>query len=258
MLRLGQHERAILSSVLMIAGLFSASPCGAEDLAGLQAEFLKGNYAAVADEVRRMERQGQTLEDGILYLWGVSSLKLNRTEEGRLALQRLLSEYPSGKWVPQARLALGQSWENEGRDEQALKVYQQFVGDQADGSYAAQGLLRLGRVQMRLGHLQEGRATLDAVVRKSPASAEASAAKDLLRQGTFYYCVQVGSFSAERNAERLAGELKRRGYASEVNEGTLQGKTFYRVRVGRFTSRDQAETEMNRLRSEGFPGRIFP
>ena len=242
----------------LAALLWPVSPATAEDLTALQASFLRGDYAGVIQEVRHREQQGKPLSDGTLYLWGVCALKLNQTEEGRLALQRLMSQHPSSRWRAQGRLALGQSWEEEGRDEEALKVYENLLQEDGAGPYSFQAALRLGRVQMRLGQWQRSRATLESLARRAPESPEASAARDLLRQGTFYYCVQVGSFTAEGNAGRLAGELKRRGYESEVNEGVLQGKTFYRVRVGRFTSRDQAEAELKRLRNDGFPGRVFP
>jgi hypothetical protein len=156
----------------------------AEELVSLQAKFLRGDYDQVVQETRRMDRQGGDLSDGALYLWGVCALKLDYLEEGRTALQRLVSQYPGSGWRAQAQ--------------------------------------------------------------------------ELLQQGAFYYCVQVGSFSSEQNARKLAGEIKKRGYESEVREGILGGKTFYRVRVGRFGSRSEAEGELNRLKQDGFPGRIFP
>lgn len=249
------NRALILFAALLV---IPAVPAAGEELASLQADFLRGDYGGVVQEVRRMDRQGMSLNDGALYLWGVSSLKLNQTEEGRLALQRLMTQYPSSRWRAQSRLALGQSWEDEARDEEALKVYEQLAEEDRSGPYFAQALLRVGKVQMRLGQWQESKSTLELLVSRLPQSQEAVAAKDLLRQGTFFFCVQVGSFSAQGNAEKLAAEMKRRGYAAEVSEGLLQGKTFYRVRVGRFSSRDQAEQELQRLKQEGFPGRIFP
>ena len=169
---------------LLISLLLIALPARAEELASLQAAFLREDYNGVVREVRQMEQQGRALNDGTLYLWGVCALQLDHLEEGRLALGRLVSQYPASPWRAQAQ--------------------------------------------------------------------------ELLQRRLSYYCVQVGAFSSEQNARRLAGELKRRGYESEISEGTMQGKTFYRVRVGRFGSRPEAEAELQRLRQEGFPGRIFP
>lgn len=182
----------ILSAAVLWISLFLPTPFtlhpspvfAAEELSSLQASFLRGDYSGVVREIRSMESEGRSLSDGALYLWGVSALQLDHWEEGRLVLERLISQYPESPWRIQAR--------------------------------------------------------------------------EVLQQGRFYYCVQVGSFSSERNAEKLSSEMKHRGYASEVSEGVLGGKRFYRVRIGRFGSRMEAEGELKRLKQEGFPGRIFP
>jgi len=243
---------------LLLLPLVLATPARAEELAVLQAMFLRGDYSTVVREARNMDRQGRELSDGALYLWGICALKLEDAQEGRQALQRLMSQYPSSRWRAPSWLALGQSWEEEGKDEEALKVYGQLLEEQKTGPYSGQAVLRMAKAQMRLGQWEESRTTLEQLVRGAPGSPEAAAAREMLQQGTFYYCVQVGAFSSEENAQRLAGELKRRGYVSEISEGSLQGKTFYRVRVGRFNSHGEAEGELQKLRQEGFPGRIFP
>ena len=247
----------ILTGALLL-GFFLALPAVAdENLAGWQSAFLKGDYGAVIREARRLDREGSGLGEGMLYLWGASAIKLERLEEGRRALQRLIERYPSGRWRGQAQLLLGQSWEDDGQDVAAAKTYTNLL-ERGGGAYFPQVALRLGRVQMKLGQWRESRASLETLVRSMPDSPEAGAARRLLQQGTFYYCVQVGAFSAEGNAGKLAGELKKRGYAVEESEGSLQGKKFYRVRVGRFTSRQEAEEQLRRLRQDGFPGKIFP
>ena len=123
---------------------------------------------------------------------------------------------------------------------------------------SAGALYLWGVCALQLDHLEEGRTALKRLVSQYPASPWRAQAQEVLQQGTFYYCVQVGSFSSEQNALRMAGELKKRGYEAEVSEGVLGEKTFYRVRIGRFRSRPEAEEQLKRLKGEGFPGRIFP
>ncbi len=233
-----------------------ASVCIAEDLSSLQAAFLRGDYNGVVREAHRLDGQRGSLTDGVLYLWGISALKLDNAEEGRQVLGRLVAEHSDSRWREQALLALGQSWEEAGRDDEALKSYKALLEN--SGSYFPQAQLKLGRVQMRLGLWQESRSTLNSLVRRAPQSPEAAAAQDLLGQGSFYYCVQVGAFSSESNAQRLASELKRRGYSPEISKAAPEGNTVFRVRLGRFNSRQEAEGELKRLREDGFPGRIFP
>ena len=183
-MRSGRSLRPAVAGLAMTLGFLSSVTAYAEELSSLQASFLRGDYAGVVREIQSMESEGRGLNDGTLYLWGVCALQLDRLEEGRLALERLIAQYPASPWRPQAQ--------------------------------------------------------------------------EFLQRGLSYYCVQVGSFSSERNAEKLSSEMKRRGYASTVNEGVLGGKTFYRVRIGRFSSRVEAEGELKRLKQDGFPGRIFP
>ena len=249
--------RPAMAGLAMTVGVFSfAMTVAAEDLSSLQAAFLRGDYNGVVREAHRLNGQRGSLTDGVLYLWGISALKLDNAEEGRQALGRLIAEHSDSQWRAQALLALGQSWEEAGQDDEALKSYKALLENA--GSYFPQAALKLGRVQMRLGLWQESRSTLNSLVQRAPQSPEAAAARDLLGQGSFYYCVQVGAFSAEPNAERLANELKRRGYSPEISKATLEGNPISRVRLGRFNSRQEAEGELKRLREDGFPGRIFP
>lgn len=224
----------------------------------MQAAFLREDYRGVVQEARRLDHQGRALNDGVLYLWGVSALKLDNPDEGRQALSRLITGHSGNPWRAQSLLALGQSWEEAGQDDEALKAYQDLLAAEGSGSYFSQAALKLAKVQMRLGLWQESRSTLNSLVQRVPQSPEAAAARDLLGQGSFYYCVQVGAFSAEPNAERLTAELKRRGYSPEISRTTSEGRELFRVRVGRLSSRQEAEGELKKLREDGFPGRIFP
>lgn len=255
-MRAGRLLRA-LCVLAMTTGLFFAQGVFAEELASLQASFLRGDYDGVVREAKRLDQGGPGLSDGMLYLWGVSAMKLERSQEARQILQRLIDRYSSSRWRGQARLLVGQILEEEGEDIEAAKRYTDLL-EGGGGADFPQAALRLGRIQMKQGLWEESRRSLETLVRKMPDSPEAEAARQLMQQGTFYYCVQVGAFSAEGNAGRLAGELKRRGYAAEESEGLLQGKRFYRVRVGRFASRREAEEQLRRLRQDGFPGKIFP
>lgn len=68
------------------------------------------------------------------------------------------------------------------------------------------------------------------------------------------YSVQVGAFSVEANARRLADELRRRyGHASVV-QGWVGGKLFFRVRAGKYGSLEEAEEGREQLSRSGFPG----
>jgi cell division septation protein DedD len=69
----------------------------------------------------------------------------------------------------------------------------------------------------------------------------------------------VGSFASRENAERLARELKGKGFESHVSESAAgSGKRLWRVRVGPEPDRESAAALGARLRSTGQSGSIVP
>jgi DedD protein len=65
------------------------------------------------------------------------------------------------------------------------------------------------------------------------------------------WAVQLGSFSNAENAERLAAELRKRGYKAYVSRTQSGGQPRLRVRVGPEQERARAEQLAERLRREG-------
>ncbi len=65
------------------------------------------------------------------------------------------------------------------------------------------------------------------------------------------WAVQLGSFSNAENAERLANELRARGYKAFVSRFESADQTRLRVRVGPEQERARAEQLAKRLRREG-------
>ena len=65
------------------------------------------------------------------------------------------------------------------------------------------------------------------------------------------WAVQLGSFSNADNAERLARELRARGYQAFVSPYESAGQKRIRVRVGPERDRARAEQLAQRLRREG-------
>ncbi|MEP7245000.1 MAG: SPOR domain-containing protein [Gammaproteobacteria bacterium] len=72
------------------------------------------------------------------------------------------------------------------------------------------------------------------------------------------WVVQVGSFASRDNAERLARELKGKGFAANVSESSGKGKRLWRVRVGPEGDRAAAVALGAKLRAAGRPGAVAP
>lgn len=70
------------------------------------------------------------------------------------------------------------------------------------------------------------------------------------------WAVQVGSFSSQSNADKLARRLTDLGYKAFVSRKVIDDRVMYRVRVGPQRSRDDAEAIARRLRAEDQPVRI--
>jgi DedD protein len=81
---------------------------------------------------------------------------------------------------------------------------------------------------------------------KPPAATRAAATEPAGK-----WWVQLGSFSSEQNAQRLARELRARGFAIEVSAVSSGGQPLHRVRAGPVNDRDAAATLKTRLGSSG-------
>jgi DedD protein len=72
------------------------------------------------------------------------------------------------------------------------------------------------------------------------------------------YAVQLGSFAARDNAERLVRDMTAKGFAAFVAPIRSNGRELYRVRVGPARDRPQAEALAAQLRRIGQTGSIVP
>ena len=75
---------------------------------------------------------------------------------------------------------------------------------------------------------------------------------------TGMWAVQLGSFSNKDNAERLAAELRKQGYAAFLSQLASDGGQLHRVRIGPQKDRDGAESMAARLLKAGHKGQVVP
>lgn len=78
------------------------------------------------------------------------------------------------------------------------------------------------------------------------------------QSSTGMWAVQLGSFSSEANAERLAAELRQAGFAAFLSTLQTANGELHRVRVGPQRDREAAEAMLARLRSSGQKGQVVP
>lgn len=73
---------------------------------------------------------------------------------------------------------------------------------------------------------------------------------------TGMWAVQLGSFSNQRNAERLAADLRKQGYAAFLSKRQGDSGALHRVRVGPQKDRDSAEAVAAQLKKSGHAGQV--
>ena len=98
------------------------------------------------------------------------------------------------------------------------------------------------------------------------ADAGPSAAKPAANRGTTVqaatvsttgmFAVQLGSFSSKQNAEKLAAELRRQGFAAFLSQLDGGAGPLHRVRVGPQKDRQAAESMAARLLAAGHKGQV--
>ncbi len=75
---------------------------------------------------------------------------------------------------------------------------------------------------------------------------------------TGMWAVQLGSFSNKDNAEKLAADLRKQGYAAFLSQLSTDGGPLHRVRIGPQKDRDSAELMAGRLAKVGHKGQVVP
>lgn len=75
---------------------------------------------------------------------------------------------------------------------------------------------------------------------------------------TGMWAVQLGSFSNQENAERLAASLRDQGYAAFLSQLQTGSGALHRVRIGPQKDRESAEAIAAQLRKSGHNGQVVP
>lgn len=75
---------------------------------------------------------------------------------------------------------------------------------------------------------------------------------------TGMWAVQLGSFSNKQNAEKLAADLRKQGYAAFLSQLQTDAGSLHRVRIGPQKDRKSAEEMAARLSKVGHEGQVLP
>ena len=75
---------------------------------------------------------------------------------------------------------------------------------------------------------------------------------------TGMWAVQLGSFSNKQNAEKLAADLRKQGYAAFLSQLKTSSGQLHRVRIGPQKDRESAEAMAARLLKVNHKGQVVP
>ncbi len=98
-------------------------------------------------------------------------------------------------------------------------------------------------------------ATASPAASKPPRKPAPRQAKPVSMQKTDW-AVQLGSFSSQQNARRLASEVGGHGFSVFLMPLNRSGKKLYRVRVGPLKTRAEATKLAGRLKKLGYSGQV--
>jgi len=94
-----------------------------------------------------------------------------------------------------------------------------------------------------------------------PVAEEPPAAQDepaATSSSTGMWAVQLGSFGNQENAERLAAELRKQGYAAFLSQVMTSDGQRHRVRIGPQKDRAAADAVAGSLKKAGYDGKVLP
>jgi DedD protein len=84
------------------------------------------------------------------------------------------------------------------------------------------------------------------------------AAEQPAASSTGMWAVQLGSFSNKENAEKLAADLRKQGYAAFLSQLRTDSGQLHRVRIGPQKDRQSAEAMAARLAKADHEGQVVP
>ena len=102
----------------------------------------------------------------------------------------------------------------------------------------------------------EGETWITDVLALDPANAPSLSAEP--GSSTGMWVVQLGSFEDQVNAEGLAADLRKQGFAAFLSQLSTSSGELYRVRIGPQKDRESAEAVAEQLARVGHKGKVVP
>jgi tetratricopeptide (TPR) repeat protein len=228
-----------------------------EDLQTIETYILRENYTQAISAAKKVLPLLPAYDvPRAQFLLGLAYLKSGQPQTARKYFQLALRGSQDNNLIKRANLAIGDSYFVENNFERAASCYIQFLDKYKRTDYEQIVKFKLAQSYLKLGKWSKAKRLLESVAKSS--SVEAEPAKKILKEGQFFFTIQVGSFQNKKNAYNLLRKLKKEGLKSFVIETQIDNLTFYRVRVGGLNARKEAERLAKKLKEKGLPAKIYP
>ncbi len=235
----------------------------------MEKAFLEGQYQKAVNEAVGLIDEGSPNRAEIYYIKGVSELKLGRYEAARKSFQYIISRYASSKRIFDAYIGLGDSYYMEKDLNAAIEAYEEAVFKFPKDENAAIADFRLAICYAAMGDATRANEFSDKARKAAPLSFEArepmriaaSRAPDVSpsagpSSGKGEHSVQVGYFKSRMNAEKLAQEMRARGYDAYVETVASDEGVFFRTKIGHYASAEEAVKASEELKNRGYNTKV--
>jgi cell division protein FtsN len=219
---------------------------------------------------------------------GLSYLKTEDYEAGLASFKKIKEDFRKSRFGEDSLLGAGDCYFAKGDFVLAAHEYKQLLSDHPQTRLKSAIYYRLSQLGERSGNSQQQREYSEKLKQEFPKSPEAGLTARLFpdaraAQEVFLktpaseavpaavpnvsvattdkegdYCVQVGAFSKELNANNLAQKLKDKGFTAYVESIALKDRMIYKVRIGKFVNKSQAKKMEAELSGLGYPTKIYP
>lgn len=190
-----------------------------------------------------------------IWLRGKLALDAQRAER---EYQRLVLEFPGGRYTDAALLRLGMAAHGRGKGARAASYFEMLLRDYPSSPYRYEAARWLERVKAA------GAAPAASGVRPAPSeepAAQERAAADSARRAAApaepvpTHTVQLGAFSTVERARRLAEAVRAAGFEPRLVR--VAGSPLVRVRVGRFATAEAAAAARGQIVARGFEATVL-
>jgi tetratricopeptide (TPR) repeat protein len=247
-----------------------------ESLAQVEKLFMEGKYDRVVAEANRLIDAGAHGREELFYLKALSQIQLGAFKGSRETFRYMVERYPRGKRVFDGYLGIGDAFFLEDKIPESITSYNEAITNCPDHKNMPAAYYKLGVAYRKLGSENKARECLDKAKKSSPLSFESSMVPDVASSkadiavtaqpkeifwpqaadtGDYFY-VQTGYFKNKGNAEKLAADLKQKGYDSYIATQRRANLAFHRVKVGRFSSKAEAEDMARKLKDDGYKTKV--